>query len=420
MKHLLQFSLFLVLSFSFSLAHCEEVSQGEILQIENVQISGAKWTFPEDGSTPQLLSYDLSMHFSDEQILKGTQFSNKDFPMTTWKKGNFIEVIKEGFYSHGDKSLFLIRHVDSGIEVELEGKSRNKRVFFSEYNEPDIYEVRRVELIGNSVHFDVKETHFALPVENIKYHNFYFGMPLKIVNENRIEMPFEKYVLEETFIDVRTGEQFVANSTPLTTNPKGVVKAVKVSHVTVERRFGNNIYHYQLAIVLEDGDTLFGEKEFLSYYTSPYDLDPQNYAYQPGDNIEIMAQVFCPRDPWNSFFTINNVRSGEVSVFKGVSRKPRASDTIAYNDNKIVRLKYREEYDDCYLGKSEYLFPVGSNSGLYEDMLFALVQEKEIDRNDKWNQNRVRVELFNFETQQMMTLDSYWSQYSADDERLKF
>lgn len=440
MNYLIKFYQLTVLCFSFSLMADEKMNNvEEVIQIENIQISEAKWTHPSDGSAPQLLNYNILLTLNDKNIVSCSQINNLDYPIAMWKKGDVIEILREGFFTHSDQSWFHVRHIATDKEIDLIGNSRNKKIFINAFNDPDVHAVRRIDLHEEAsqsfLHFEIEGTHYVLPIEDAKYHNFYVGMPLKIVSKYSVEMAFDKYGIQCTFMNMRTSEVFVADSIPMTTATIGVIEEVKIVDFRDGSYFDYDggrvaLYSYRLEIILEDGHSFLLEKNINSSRNP--NNDQNNIAYRAGDSIEILKEDFLAHDPWRSFFSIKNLHNQAHHEFIGTARKPRATVSTPYKNNKIVAMKNLSigisqidgaRISQFQLGNSTLLFHIkisdSHHHGLYEGMLFAIISEKEISRN-QFNQRQVRLELYNFETKQIIKITSYASEYLENEELQRF
>jgi len=311
--------------------------------VKDTVFSHVKWSQPDDGTSPRLLSWAMKLFLEEGASLNMTQseVAADANPWEFFKKGEEIHIMDEEFFPYDiNQSWYRVKVEHTGEEYDLWGNA-------GKIKQPD--PVAEGDLVlekayvlshesdgksGYELRFHFGDTYYKLPVQSDKYHGFYTGMPIfnpvEIISN---EDGTGRYSKKLYFSTKNTDERLTAES-PVMKSVLHVVQAEFKNKTWVPRRNQVSLYleNVTLHLVLDDGRTL------TILLLSPTRADGTNY-FKFGDNeyaplidetiqsghellIEERQDYTKPQDLPFSQYTLHNKENGARYFWKGEVYNP--------------------------------------------------------------------------------------------------
>lgn len=97
---------------------------GELLQVQNVKITNAKWQTYDNGNPPVLLRYDVDITLSNDLHLKKTNVAPDQVPLSSFREGDIVIVRNTAFfYDNPSQSWYSLEHQHKRIVTNFFGNS---------------------------------------------------------------------------------------------------------------------------------------------------------------------------------------------------------------------------------------------------------------------------------------------------------
>lgn len=328
--------------------------------VVDYNISEVVWTQPKDGTLPKIIKWQGTILLEDGDALTFNEKEvdpNKYYPLFL-ATGDLIEITNEGPHPENPKrAYYLIKIPQTDKEIEVQGPSGKLKDIYrikkpNTFVEIDVHgssgkvkisvmaesgeiPLEKVHLLWNQandgkmrqeVRFFIRGTYLILPITSERYHGFYTGMPVQILDEQVVDVkndPFNRYQKSVTFQLYETGQQFTAFS-PLLSDQNPHVAEISYTDqhwVFNEYQQISVLQTWKMHITLDNGLALIvnccdgvvpNTKQKAYRYTEgthgrgiipPYVEDEVHV----GDEIELKE---WPASSTHSYYTVRDLETG--------------------------------------------------------------------------------------------------------------
>lgn len=178
--------------FTFFLLSTATILMSE-LTVQQVKIFDTTWTNPSDGSFPILTEWKMKIILEDQNEFWTTSRDNAYTDVhTRIKEGDTVLITKETYiYNQPEQSWFHVRNLSNGNEFDFIGKAFQTKPEITSYKTEDVFNIRDllIKKINDKwfLSFYVKNIHTTVEIPSDKYHDYYEGMPLIFLNQEKQE-----------------------------------------------------------------------------------------------------------------------------------------------------------------------------------------------------------------------------------------
>lgn len=307
--------------------------------IANLTISNAKWSLHENGSPPELLSYDAWIRLGDGQTIYAEGLRNEQFPLEELKAQLSLSIVMEALLVQGDESEYQIFFPNGRVQI-FKGTSRLVRRFMESGDDNQTFPAQNVQKTGAEVQFFFEDRYYRASMRDTS--QFYEKLPLRIIEKEVLEQANGYFVTRTIVCNLLTNEIFPSHSEPWTLSTRQTVVKSEIVGARLRPRpngWGTYIDQFTYRLTSGDGHQFFvtidtggiscsqlGFGRYCTGFTDqfPIPIDPEKqthpiFIFHPNDPIEIVWEQRIEGKN-DSLFRVKNLRTGQTHDALGISR----------------------------------------------------------------------------------------------------
>lgn len=371
--------------------------------ISNYTVKNAQWITPSDGTAPRLQAYDAMLHLSDGKSVLfhvDSSYLHDGFipPAQFAGHGDMIKILREGFHSvENGKSWFEVMNQTKGWKMILKGSSLRqkntsplpiKQEGFFHVVLPSVRKVANTEESWEYI-FNLHNTTLIAPISSDKFHNFYDGMIVQVINIVKSETDqYGNYHYDVELALIDTGEVIIAKTLEFNAHTQGVIASIEPPEKTgVPDHFKILLEDHHELFVKYSGSLLHFEQTFGSIGDT---LDLQEHYMKECDPSR---RLYCkvtvtPVGARSSQYTVKNLRTEQIfETLQSPLRKERMLSIVNSYDLVLLdwgqgtgqgRYMQIDHYEYLVLGAGETdetdsnIIRLFNNYNIYSHILISL------------------------------------------------